>query len=139
MLVVPDQFEGEVFLLADASRGVQWIGGPLEVPASGVLLISNLDSLAAIRPDAFDARYSSGKRIENRNRGGDYDRVGLWPVSSHEDKNRLTEMIYFVVGTFDAKTTFENDRMKDWPRAIALLRAGKRLNQISEVNGQVNK
>jgi hypothetical protein len=127
LLVVPDGFKGEIMLVGDKDGGVQWTGAPLVIPASGVLRISNLEALADIRPDAFDARYSSGRRITNRNRGGNWDVIGLWPILVMQDDDE-TSLVYFVIGTFHSKTEFENYRMHhDWNRTLKRIRSGKGL------------
>jgi len=129
LLIVPDGFRGEVFLVGDKEKGSAWVGSPLLVPASGVLLISNLKELATIRPDAYDARYVSGRRLENRNRGGSWDVDGLWPVTVIRN-DQHTDLIYFVVGTFDTKTDFDNARMRgDWKATLEAFRSGRRPNQ----------
>jgi hypothetical protein len=125
LLIVPDDFRGEIMLVGDKQGGVQWTGAPLIVPGSGALRISNLEALAAIRPDAFEARYSSGRQIGNRNRGGDWDVVGLWPILVMGDDHE-TVLIYFVIGTFHSKTGFENYRMQhDWKPTLDQIRGGK--------------
>jgi hypothetical protein len=129
LLVVPDGFRGEIFLFGDKERGVTWKNQPLVVPKSGLLRVANLEALAAISPDAYDARYASGGSIGNRNRGGDWNTDGLWPVEvvggDHE-----TLLVYLVVGTFHEKTLRENDRMEHgWKSLLEDLREGKSPNQ----------
>jgi len=131
VLTVPNGFEGEIFLVADKEHGVVWSSAPLVVPDTGILRVANLKDLAAIRPDAFDAQYASGKRIQNRNRGGDWEGVGLWPVSVTGGDTE-TIAIYLVVGTFHARTVFENFRMNRWKETLEEVRAGKRPNQPLE-------
>jgi hypothetical protein len=131
LLVLPNGFKGEVFLLGDKERGMAWSGGPLVVPESGILRVANLKDLSAIRPDAFDAQYSSGKRIQNRNRGGNWDVDGLWPVMTMGDDHEST-LVYFVVGSFNGKTVYENFRMLIWKETVQQLREGKKPNQPPE-------
>lgn len=132
-LVLSDGFRGEVLLVGDKEKGIVWKGDLLVVPRSGVLLVSNLGDLAAIRPDAYEARYASGARIGNRRRGGDWNEVGLWPISTIAEKGREAELIFLVIGTYDMKTEFDNARMGgNWRKTIETIRAGKPPKQLPE-------
>lgn len=132
LLVISENFRGEVLLCRDKDHGVLWTGEPLVVPPSGVIRVSNLEALARIRPDAYNARYASGRKIGNRNRGGNWNVVGLWPLSVLETEGE-PQLVCLVIGTWDEKTEYENYRiMHGWKATLESIRSGKEPIQAPE-------
>lgn len=117
VLVLPNNFKGEIFVLQDEAAGQDWRNGEIVVAESGIAWVKDVASLAEISPDKLKARYPDGKMLGNSIlRTG--SEISLWPVAY------LTEepMLFFVVGTFDEKVAHENHNADKWAQIIAELR-----------------
>ncbi|HND61680.1 MAG TPA: hypothetical protein PLB90_09400 [Opitutaceae bacterium] len=112
MLVLPEGFRGDIFIIEHGATGQNWKKGTLVVPPSGIVMVDDLVRLSEITPDNFQARYLNGKEIGNSVLHSGRE-ISLWPIIYIEN-----EFLYFVVGTFHEKTMRENEKMRRGWRTV---------------------
>ena len=120
-LVLPDNFKGDIYIVDGADRGEKWEDGVIQVPRDGVAFVKGFQKLLALPQDAFEAEYPNGEKVPNVYNSKTDRPLLLWPITQIK-----TLLIYFVVGSFQEKTSLDEAKMRQWPDICKELREVRR-------------
>lgn len=113
-LVIPDNYLGDIFILAGDSGDQDWEHSAIHVSNAGIAYVSKMDQLSEIEPRQWAAKTTSGKSIASADTEYKHGQIMLWPEAKMTDK-----ILYLIVGTYGTMLTATEQKRGHWPEIIA--------------------